>query len=204
MDNKTNSNDAPSAAKITDFAPADYSDGRELGDWETKYPKEAQEKIRCEAYYIATILAIFLSAIFYLLFISNNICEDKQHWLSCIYAWLGGTIGGTLFTIKWLYHSVAKRTWNQDRRLWRIFNPHLSGAIAFFTIFITSSGLLKIFNKELIEDHLAVLGFSFLVGYFSDKTLAKLSEIADTLFGTTKKNDSAQTKDILKKSKPST
>lgn len=204
MDNKTNSNDAPSAAKITDFAPADYSDGRALLEWQTKYPEDALKKIRCEAFYVAIIFAISVFAIFYLLFICNNISEDKQRWMGCICAWLGGTVGGTLFTIKWLIHSVAKRIWHQDRRLWRIFSPHLSGAIAFFTILITGSGLLKIFNREIIEDHLAVLGFSFLAGYFSDKAIAKLAETADTLFGATKKNNSVHGEDIVKKNKPST
>lgn len=204
MGNKSDSNDIPHAAEITDFAPADYTDGRAPLEWETKYPKEAHKKIRCEAWYIAIIFAISVGVIFYLLFISNNISEGKQHWMGCIYAWLGGTVGGTLFSIKWLYHSVAKRLWHQDRFLWRIFSPHLSGAIAFFTILITGSGLLKILNKELIENHLAVLGFSFLAGYFSDKALAKLSEIADTLFGPIKKNYGVDRKEKEKKSKPST
>jgi len=31
-----------------------------------------------------------------------------------------------------------------------------------------------------------VMAFSFLVGYFSDKALAKMAEVADTLFGGTR------------------
>ena len=47
---------------------------------------------------------------------------------------------------------------------------------------------MKIFNTELINDPFAVLGFAFLIGYFSDKALAKLAETADTLFGAAKKD----------------
>lgn len=178
---------------ITDFAPADYTDGRYPLEWETKYPKEALKKIKVEGIYVATVFVIFMVGIFVVLFFpgvfaAENIGGRNNHWIGCICGWLGGTVGGTLFTIKWLYHSVAKRLWHEDRRLWRFFTPHVSGAIAFFTILLMASGLLKIFNAELIDEPFAVLGVAFLIGYFSDKALAKLAETADTLFGATKKD----------------
>ena len=89
--------------------------------------------------------------------------------------------------MKWLYHSVAKRLWNEDRRLWRLFTPHISGAVSLFTILLIASGVLQIFNEDFINRLLLVLGVGFVVGYFSDKALAKLAETADTLFGTTKR-----------------
>jgi len=52
-------------------------------------------------------------------------------------------------------------------------------------VFIVCSGLLQIFDKDFVQRPIAVLAFSFLVGYFSDKALAKMAEIADTLFGAT-------------------
>lgn len=184
--------DSSPRKSIAEFAPSDYTDGRDLLDWQTKYPKEARKKYRFEAAYCFIILAIFTVAVFAALFFPNlftpgDVCKN-QRWISCICSWLGGTIGGTLFTIKWLYHSVAKKIWHEDRRLWRFFTPHVSGAIAFFTILLTTSGLAKIFSKELIEDAFAVLGIAFLIGYFSDKALAKLAEMADTLFGTIEKH----------------
>jgi hypothetical protein len=99
-------------------------------------------------------------------------------------AWLGGTLGGTLFSIKWLYHVVAKQLWHLDRRLWRLFTPHLSGGLAFAVFTMVSSGILSIFNTTATSSPSLIVGSSFLVGYFSDNATAKLHEVAVTLFGT--------------------
>lgn len=102
---------------------------------------------------------------------------------ACVDRW---PLGGTLFDIKWLYHSVARQIWHMDRRLWRFFTPHISGGLAFIVLTLISSGLLRVFDQHAIESPSLVLGMTFLVGYFSDSTVAKLAEIADTIFGTTR------------------
>jgi hypothetical protein len=99
-------------------------------------------------------------------------------------AWLGGVLGGTLFDVKWLYHSVARQFWHLDRRLWRLFTPHLSGGLAFVVVALISSGILRIFDPQALQSPSLVVGIAFMVGYFSDSAVAKLSEIAATLFGT--------------------
>ena len=86
-----------------------------------------------------------------------------------------------------MYHSVARQIWHEDRRLWRLLAPHLSGVVSLFMVFLVASGLLQIFDKQFIERPIGVLAFSFLVGYFSDNALAKMAEVADTLFGGQKK-----------------
>lgn len=113
---------------------------------------------------------------------------NSQKWLPASFlgylcAWFAGGVGGSLFGLKWMYHSVAKRIWHQDRRLWRILTPHISAGLATFMILIVSSGLISIFDSDVAVRHIDILAFSFLVGYFSDKSLAKLAEVADTLFG---------------------
>lgn len=176
--------------RAVEFAPVDYTDGRQLLDWQTKYPAPALRKILYESLYVGTIFAVFSVATLVLLFESDNILSvysEPQKLLSHLYAWLGGTLGGTLFSIKWLYHSVAKKLWHADRLLWRVFSPHMSGAVSFFMILLIGSGVVQIFNPELVKNPSGVLGFAFLTGYFSDKALAKLAETADTLFGVTKK-----------------
>lgn len=187
-----------------DFAPVDYTDGRSPLDWATKYPSEAQKRIRLEAAYVVGIFIVFLIGVFILLYFAtiaeSKIVGDEANpsdgdltnptnrcFLGYVCAWVAGTVGGSLFGLKWMYHSVAKGLWHEDRRLWRILTPHVSGAVSLFTMLLISSGLLQIFDARLIERHGAVLGFGFLVGYFSDKALAKLAETADTLFGVTKR-----------------
>ena len=100
-------------------------------------------------------------------------------------AWLGGSLGGTLFAMKWMYHTVAKQLWNLDRQLWRYFTPHISGGLAFVTIALMDSS--EAFNPNIFASNERTVALGFLVGFFSDNALAKLAEIADTLFGPTRR-----------------
>jgi hypothetical protein len=117
-------------------------------------------------------------------------------------AWLAGTLGGTLFDLKWLYHTVARQLWHMDRRLWRIFTPHISGGLAFSVVALVASGGVRIFDAKATESHALVVGLSFLVGYFSDNAIAKLLEVAETLFGTTRAKE--KHKEVSATDSPST
>jgi hypothetical protein len=48
---------------------------------------------------------------------------------------------------------------------------------------LISSGILRVFDHRATESHSLVFALAFLVGYFSDNTIAKLAEVAGTLFG---------------------
>ncbi|MFZ5452450.1 MAG: hypothetical protein ACOZF2_11370 [Thermodesulfobacteriota bacterium] len=112
--------------------------------------------------------------------------QKYQRFLKYSVAWLSGVLGGTLFDIKWLYHSVARQMWHLDRRLWRLFTPHISGGLAFAIVVLISSGMFRIFDRQAVESLSQVVGVGFLVGYFSDSAVAKLTEIAETIFGTSR------------------
>jgi hypothetical protein len=107
-------------------------------------------------------------------------------------AWFSGLLGGTLYDAKWLYHSVARQLWHLDRRIWRIFTPHISGGLAFVVVSLIASGLLKVFDNHAVDSNTMVIGMGFLVGYFSDSAIAKLAEIAETLFGTSRSREKHQ------------
>ena len=177
---------------IGGFAPQDPTDGRGQGDWDTRYQDAtARRAIRFEAFYLA--LHLFAVPVLLTLFLWRLPerwvaveAELYEGFLVYLCAWLGGTLGGALFAMKWLYHTVAKGSWNRDRRLWRIFTPHLSGALAFAFVLIISSGFLTLFDEEAMQSTTLVLAVSFLVGYFSDTAIAKLAEVAESVFGPSK------------------
>lgn len=179
-------------AKEPDFAPDDPTDGRELLDWESKYPANARRSIRIEASYLVVLLIgapVMMCLLWtdclqiYLPSRANHIYSIKKYSL----AWLSGMFGGSLFTIKWLYHCVARKMWHMDRRLWRLFTPLISGALAFAVIMLMSSGLLSVFDGRSVRSGSTIASIGFLVGYFSDTAIAKLREIAETIFGAQKK-----------------
>lgn len=181
----------PEEVEEPGFAPHDLADGRKAGEWQTRYNVVARRTIRNEALYLGLWLA------FSLVFLILTVLEVPQHWLSltgntlqqfnrCISAWLAGTLGGTAFALKWLYHAVAHHTWNIDRRLWRFFIPHISGVLGLLIVFIVASGLFGFFNPDAVNKLTFIIALAFLTGYFSDLAFAKLAEIATSIFGTTK------------------
>jgi len=172
------------------FAPNDPTDSRDLFEWQSKYPPEAKKQIRVE---VASVLGAFFIAPVFLFIVWQGSpkswfeLDDQRYpiFARYCYAWLGGTLGGTLFDLKWLYHSVARGIWHLDRRLWRMLIPHISGGLAFAVVVLVSSGMFRIFDPLELSRPPVVVGVSFLVGYFSDRAVGKLAEIADTLFGAT-------------------
>jgi hypothetical protein len=178
--------------RVPGFGQADPTDGREFLEWKSKYSDPlARQGIRFEAIYLGffllaaplAMLILWLEYPKHWLRLSD---QSYRHLLHFSMAWLGGTLGGTLFDVKWLYHSVARQLWHLDRRLWRLFTPHISGGLAFAMVALIGSGLVRIFDSRAVNSLSSVVGISFLVGYFSDSAVAKLTEVAETLFGTSR------------------
>ena len=171
------------------WAPADLWDGRAPMDWRSRYTDPGvRRSIAAEAIYCALLFcaAPILMLALWTFRPDLPYLTDSQAHIFCKYAfaWLGGLFGGVLFDIKWLYHGVAKGMWHEDRRLWRLFMPHLSAGLAFAVVLAMSSGMFVIFDQEALLTPAVAATIGFLVGYFSDHAIAKLSEIAGTLFGT--------------------
>lgn len=168
------------------FAPEDFTDGRKIGEWRSRYEPEAQSSIRWEAAYLAIALALIVTTMFLIwigvpqtrLGLSDQQSRSFERYAI---ATLSGVSGGILFAMKWLYHSVAKQIWNLDRRWWRYFAPIISGGLAFATILVVQS--FGVFDPSLVSTNSRTAAFGFLVGLFSDNAMAKLAEVAQTLFG---------------------
>lgn len=184
------------------FAPKDLTDNRAPGDWRSRYEAAAWRYIWLEAAYLALLLLLVVAAIC-LVWLNR---PQRRLGLSVTagltfsrygLAWLSGTLGGVLFAMKWLYHTVAKQMWNLDRRLWRFLIPHISGGLAFATVAVIQS--LGVFDPELVSTAAKTTGLGFLVGFFSDNALAKLADIAENLLGPSRrlmKPDSKGTKPV--------
>lgn len=176
---------------------SDYDDGRAHGDWKSRFSRPAWFHIVIEF----ILLFFYLIGAGYLLidavvekpeeltrdgFVHSSllgvlILDEVAKWLALV---LAGFIGGAVFDLKWLYHSVAKGIWNQDRCLWRIIVPFNSAAVSVFTGFLFASGVIPFLNNESFEDIYTLLGFGFVFGYFSDNILAALQNLARQMLGT--------------------
>lgn len=160
------------------------TDDREIGDWKPRYEETALRNIKWERNYLLIVICFMaLISIALGIQVKNQILNfefavsPKVH--SYFFAWIGGTFGGLVFAGKWLYHTVARGYWNLDRRLWRILTPHLSGIVALFFVMIFSSDIFN--NPQTYSIHKSC-GIGFLVGYFSDNAIGKLSELANVFF----------------------
>lgn len=172
-----------------DFAPYDLTDGRQENDWRSRYQdRRATRQITVESVYLG-VLIIGAAMALILIWLGT-----PRSWLGIneiryatfrvyAFAWVSGTLGGTLFAVKWLYHTLGKGSWHVDRLAWRLFTPHLSGGFSFGLIALATSGVFEIFNRELLRSSPAVVGIAFILGYFSDFTVARLYKVAKHLLG---------------------
>lgn len=169
------------------------NDGRTLGDWKSRYESEAWNKIWFEVAYLALLFVATLIALYFVWQGSlNNLLllqpDQYSKFTIFVYGSLGGLLGGTLNGMKWLYHSVARAKWNYDRRIWRILTPILSCGLALVMISLIRSELVSALNSKSVEIATTSFTIGFLVGFFSDSAIAKLAEVAQTLFGVASKN----------------
>jgi len=198
------------ASQPIDFGSS--KDGRKRGDWKSIYSdKKAKRLILFETFYSITLLVlspVLLLTIWYFKCkinhshtntevtnvgkIASLMSANSDLFCRYAYAWAGGLYGGAILATKWLYHSIGRGFWHSDRLWWRILSPMVSASVAVGFIWIIDAELIAIFNKKAAQNTPVILGTSFLIGLFSDGAIAKLSEIADVLFGTTTKKFSAK------------
>lgn len=177
--------------------PAAKTDGREPGNWQPRYEGEAANQICHEAIYVAVVFVVLLLLIGALLFggahdVLKIGASSEAKVVPVALALLGGALGGTMFSMKWLYHSVAKFSWNADRRLWRYFTPALSGGGALCVVLLSISGVLPLFGPDVVQTDAGALGVSVVLGYFSDRVFSALEGFAKQNIGTSKDSDASQ------------
>ena len=189
------------AADCTDLANvhdnSKLDDGRPVGSWASRYTKAAWFQIIIELTYLCAILILCLLAVIDPALSKSDITsqvgtyvsyftglEIRSAALKWVSLGVSGLIGGSVFSLKWLYHSVAKGVWSRDRILWRFVVPLNSGTVALFTGFLFASGAVPFLKDESLDSPLMAASFGFIFGYFSDNILAALQNFAQKIFGT--------------------
>ncbi len=164
-------------------------DNREKYDWKHKYPIEARKMIRTDAIYVSATLAISLIGVLTtwrgdLLRLVSYDCYQCSvgSFNQYSYVFFDRLLGGSLYGIKYLYKVVARGYWNADRRLWRVFSPPLAAGLALATGAFFQAG---VFGFSLGSNTTVASYFSlgFITGYFADRAIGKMQEIAETVFG---------------------
>lgn len=175
----------------------ELDDGRNVGEWASRFSVGAWIQIIPEFLLLTAYLLVpgyfLLESILeppvamakdgfvYSSLLKVYVSEANAKWIALA---LSGFIGGAVFDLKWLYHSVAKGIWNRDRCLWRIIVPFNSAMVSSFTGFLFASGMIPFLKDESFENVFTLLGFGFVFGYFSDNILAALQNLARKAFGT--------------------
>ncbi|WP_444668425.1 hypothetical protein [Cereibacter changlensis] len=176
---------------------ANLTDGRARGEYKSSYPLSAWRQIFLEFSYLGALLfglALCLidpalskspiennDAIYTSYFLQLEVKGEALKWIALT---ISGMLGGTIFCLKWLYHSVAKGAWHSDRVLWRIVVPFNSAFVALFTGFLFASGTVPFLKDETLDTPIMAASFGFIFGYFSDNILAALQNFAHKIFGT--------------------
>lgn len=166
-------------------AADDLTDGKGVGEWRSRYPRQAWVQIIVEA----ICLSIFFVASFSLIFANwkgwidtfltaapKEILNPRKY----VYYMAAGLLGGTVFGIKFFYRVVARGWWHQDRIMWRLLSPLLAMTLAFVLGTLIDSSWI---GAQNLGSAATCISIGFLVGYFADEAIAKMYEIATVIFG---------------------
>ena len=171
-----------------------YADGRPPWEWKSRYPKEANRKVKCEALILTGLMIVGLSLSAVCLGLNNatfevdfgvNSSTISIRWVAI---YLVGFVGSVTYSLKWLIHAVAKGKWHEDRLYWRVLTPMSGGVYACVIIALWSKGLIG--GPEPVmrsSDLFTIAPFAFLIGYFSDGVSGLLTNVANATFGTIKR-----------------
>lgn len=169
-----------------------YTDGRKKGEWQSRYtnifPKVFHiiEALYLFILYVSSFTLIVLNYKGLIVDLLNISPEKSVIFTKMFYCCISGLLGGTVFTTKWFYRSIARGYWNIDRIYWRLFTPLISLVFAF--------ALGCILNESIIYgDGFSAASLGFLSGYFSDQAAGKMSDVATVLFQTTLKDKDKKT-----------
>lgn len=171
----------------------DYTDGRSVWDWQSRFPVEARKQMTIEAWTLIGMLAFALVGAGACLGLAGQPVKIElgyaKIWINfrLLAIFFTGCVGGVTFSMKWLIHSAAKGKWHVDRRFWRLMVPMIGGVYACVVMTLFGAGLFASAPAEQSGSISTTAALAFLVGYFSDGVSGLLSNVANAVFGTLEK-----------------
>lgn len=172
------------ALPVSSVDPSEPLDGRVPGTWRTRYTDPlARKQIIVEAAYLIIAIAAAYGTISALAleWPRPALGVTSERWVELApygYSIAGGFLGGSLFSAKWLIHTIARGTWNQDRIGWRFFTPWIGAGAGFLVVALSISRLVPLFDSDLVRSGAGSTGVALLVGFFADRTFSRLEGFA--------------------------
>lgn len=179
----------------------EFSDGRDVGNFKSHYPRQAWVQIALEGGYLLFLAA---AAGTHLIFAAMpgsrwecpplQLAADlPQTYSDTLRLWtvvfLSGVLGAVAFSLKWLYHTVARKTWHRDRLIWRLAVPLQGGLTATFLGAMIMAGIIPLLSKDPFSRVLTAAGFGFFVGLIADNFMAAIQKFANRTLGTLANDD---------------
>lgn len=120
-----------------------------------------------------------------------TLSPESRFLLLAIFA---GAVGSFLHTIRSFYWDAGNRTLSANWMWFYVLHPFVGMALALIGYFVLRTGFLSPSASVTDINFPAVAAFSALVGLFSANAVAKLSEVANTIFRPRHKSDVAKIK----------
>ena len=165
--------------------PSDTTDGRKRYQWKSEYPNRAKIEIGIESLYLFIMMICCFGVIYYTW--KGVICSLLSIPLDQIFAFkkytfysISGLLGGVAFGMKYLYRTVARGWWHQDRLIWRLLSPFVAMIVAFIIGALIDASIIPTKYLARNATHISI---GFLSGYFADQAVGKMYEIARVIFG---------------------
>lgn len=150
------------------------------------YFKTNKSQIIFEFFYLIALVTCCVVLVL-LIHLQVFMLEPRTKLLA--FAALGGILGGWTFDAKWFYMVTAKgkdneKKWNWEyhKFYWRIFTPFVAGILSFSLFMLGNSGVVQI-KIGSGDSSAAAFSFCFVMGYFSDILMSKLSKLATSVSG---------------------
>ena len=180
------------------LTPVEDNDGRALFESKSRYTDERRKEQKGEGIYIGVLLGVDLAALVAIAVGTLTYIIPPSYLLpvqNYALAGLGGLLGGLVFGGKWLYHSIAKGLWHQDRRMWRFLSPWMSVGTTVGVWSLINIGFFPALSEPSVSGGVAALakpiGAGFVIGYLADRFLAKMKELTEVLFGSSERSQCA-------------